>query len=114
MIATLLRRDHHPKCQKMSSEKNPLNPRFSVLALFPQMTRKIQAQQPTAARPAPVHHALTSECERHPGEEKANRNIRITGIELCTRKQATKQFSNRNKTAFFAHLKGPETREKRS
>jgi hypothetical protein len=131
----LFRCDHHLIVSKISSDKSPLNPRFSVLALFPQMTRE-SPNQPTVgpqnfshgvfptqipnqqsakseAGPAADHHAKTRECERHLGEEKANRNIRITEIELCIGKHATKQFSNRNKNAFFAFLNAPEIREKR-
>jgi hypothetical protein len=100
--------------QQISSANNPLHPRFSVLALLPQMTREIQDQQPTAARPAAVHYALTLDRDHHLGEEKANRNIRFTEIQLCAGKQATKQFSNRNKNVFFGFLKGPEIGEKLS
>jgi hypothetical protein len=133
----LLGRDHYPNLLQISSEKNPLNPRFSVLALLPQMTREIQDQHPATerqhslhhlfptqisrhrsvkcdAQPAPAHHSSTLECERHLGEEKANRNIRISEIELCSREHTAKQFSNRNKNAFFALSKPLETSEKRS
>lgn len=100
----------------------PLHPRLSVLALFPPMTREIQDQQSTTGRQSveskvrsgPVHHASMLERKLHPGEEKANRNIRFTEIQLCIRKQATKQVSNRYKNSFFALLKGPEIGEKRS
>ena len=122
VVATLLRHDRHPIRQQISLANNPLHPRLSVLALFPPMTREIQDQQPTVgrqsveskARSGPVHHASMLERKLHPGEEKANRNIRFTEIELCIRKQATKQFSNRNKNAFFALLEGPGIGEKRS
>jgi hypothetical protein len=76
------------------------------------MTRQNPIQRD--ARPVPAHRASTPECKCHLGEEKANRNIRISEIDLCIRKQATKQFSNRNKNAFVALLKHLETSEKRS
>jgi hypothetical protein len=112
------RSDQHPICQQITSEKNPLNPCFSVLALMPQMTREIQDQQPTAARQyssyRSAHHTSALKCACRLGEEKANRNSRISEIGLCSGKQATKRFSNRNKNAFFALSKGPEIGEKRS
>ena len=115
---TLPHGDHPPICQQITSEKNPLNRCFSVLALLPQMTREIQDQQPTAARQyssyRTAHHTSALECECNLGEGKANRNIRISEIEPCSRKHATKQFSNRNKNAFFALLKGREMGEKHS
>jgi hypothetical protein len=58
-------------------------------------------------RPAATDHFSIPECERHLSEEKANRNIRITELELCIGKHATKQFSNRNKNAFFGFLNAP-------
>jgi hypothetical protein len=107
-----------------------LNPRFSVLALLPQMTRRIQEQQPTLKRQRSSYRFLpaqiskqnvecetqlaTLECKWHLGEEKANLNSRISEIGLCSGKHATKQFSNRNKNAFFVLLKHLETSEKRS
>jgi len=66
------------------------------------------------ARPVPAHYPSTPECEYHLGEEKANRNIRISEIELCSGKHATKQFSNRNKNPFLRLLNDPEIGEKRS
>jgi hypothetical protein len=36
-----------------------------------------------------------------PARQNSNRNSRFTGFELSCGKQATKQFSNRNKNAFF-------------
>ena len=36
-----------------------------------------------------------------PARQNSNRNIRFTGFELSCGKQATNQFSNRNKNAFF-------------
>jgi hypothetical protein len=66
------------------------------------------------AWPVPAHDPSTPECECHVGEEKANRNIRISEIELCIRKHATKQFFNRNKNASFGLSKHLETSEKRS
>ena len=36
-----------------------------------------------------------------PARQISNRNSRFTGFELSCGKQATKQFSNRNKNAFF-------------
>jgi hypothetical protein len=66
------------------------------------------------AWPVPAHRPSTPEWECHLGEEKANRNIRISEIELCSGKHATKQFSNRNKNASFGLLKHLETSEKRS
>jgi hypothetical protein len=100
------------------------------------MTRQIQGQQLTAerqnssyrsspahvskqqsvkyeTRPAATDRSSIPECERHLSEGKANRNIRITEIELCIGKHAAKQFSNRNKNAFFALLNAPGMREKR-
>jgi hypothetical protein len=91
---------------------NPLHPRFSVLALLPQMKQENPIQRD--ARPVPAHQASTPDCECHLGEEKANRNIRISEIELCIRKHAIKQFSNRNKNASFGLSKHLETSEKRS
>jgi hypothetical protein len=67
----------------------------------------------SGARPAPAHHAPALECKHHLGEEKANCNSRISEIDLCDRKQATKQFSNRNKNAFFGLLEGREIGDKR-
>jgi len=112
------RGDQHPICQQITPEKNPLNPCFSVLALMPQMTREIQDQQPTAARQyssyRSAHHTSALKCACRLGEEKANRNSRFSEIELCSGKQATNKFSNRNKNAFVAPSKGPEIGEERS
>jgi hypothetical protein len=76
------------------------------------MTRQNPIQRDERAVPA--HRASTPECKCHLGEEKANRNLRISEIELCIRKRATKEFSNRNKNAFFGLLNHLETSEKRS
>jgi hypothetical protein len=95
------------------------------------MTRRIQDQQPTLKRQRSSYRFLpaqiskqqnvecetqwaTLECKRYLGEEKANRNSRISEIGLCSGKHATKQFSNRNKNTFFVLLKHLETSEKRS
>jgi hypothetical protein len=77
------------------------------------MTREIQDQRLIVGQQNWAHHPAPVECERHLGEEKANRNSRISEIELCGRKHATKQFPNRNKNPFFGLLSGPEMREKR-
>jgi hypothetical protein len=94
--------------QQLTAER-----RHSSHYSFPAQITKQQGVK-SGARPAPAHHAPAFECKHHLGEEKANRNIRISEIELCVRKHATKQFSNRNKNAFFGLLNGFEIGEKRS
>jgi hypothetical protein len=101
------------------------------------MTRQIQNQRLAAGKKNSSHHffpAQTSEQQRAKWEmrsfsghrasaltasdtqakKKLIATVVISEIELCTRNNATKQFSNRNKNAFFGLLKWPETREKRS
>ena len=47
--------------------------------------------------------ARNARCSFHssPARQNSNRNIRFTRFELSCGKQATNQFSNRNKNAFF-------------
>jgi hypothetical protein len=99
------------------------------------MTRQIQNQRLAAGKKNSSHHffpAQTSEQQRAQWEVRGFSGHRasaltasdtqakkkliatVSEIELCTRNNATKQFSNRNKNAFFGLLKWPATPEKRS
>lgn len=96
-------RDQHPAAERQHSSH----------PLFPTQNSRHQSVE-CDARPALADHSSTLQCECHLGEEKANRNIRIAENKLCSREDATKQFSNRNKNAFFALSKPLETSKKRS
>jgi hypothetical protein len=101
------------------------------------MTRQIQNQRLAAGKKNSSQHfspAQTSEQQRAQWEvsgfsghrasaltasdtqakKKLIATVVISEIELSSGKYATKQFSSRNKNAFFGLLKWPETREKRS
>jgi len=60
------------------------------------------------------HRASALTASDTQAKKKLIATVVISEIELSSRKYATKQFSSRNKNAFFGLLKWPETREKRS
>jgi hypothetical protein len=79
---------------------------------FPAQTQEqLRAKRKTRCAPA---HRPASSASGTQAKKKLIATLAISEIELCSEKQATKQFSNRYKNALFGLLNGLEMDEKRS